>query len=141
METDRNRDDDTTPIAVTRKGHLPFTQLSVAVLRNPALSAQAKALYGVIASYADLDDRTAFPSRATLAADLGLGTATSVDGGRRSISRWVSELERAGVLRVEYRSRKDGSRSSNLYVLLDADDVRPRTKTSTDWTAFADPWR
>jgi Helix-turn-helix domain len=115
-------------LAVARRGHLPFAQVSVAIARDPNLTPQAKALYMVLATYADVTTREMFPSRKTLAVDLGLDrgeVSDSADGGRRSITRWTAELRTAGVLRIERRTRGDGSQTSNLYVLLDDELIRP----------------
>jgi hypothetical protein len=58
-----------------------------------AASAPAYKLYGVLMRYANYADRTAYPSRRTLAADMGFSSLRSVD-------TYVSELETMGAIRI-----------------------------------------
>lgn len=116
-------------VAVTRRGHLPFAQVSVAIARRPDLSTGAKALYMLLCTYADVHTRGSFPKRSTLATDLGLDPKS----GKRSITRWSAELVDAGVLRIQARTREDGSQSSNSYELLDAQLIKPLKPGSDDW--------
>lgn len=112
-------------LTVTRRGHLPFAQVSVAVARRPDLSTGAKTLYMLLCTYADVHSRDSWPKRSTLAADLGLDPKA----GRRSVTRWSAELVDAGVLSIKRRTRDDGSQSSNCYELLDAELIKPPRMT------------
>jgi hypothetical protein len=118
----------TSAITVGRRGHLPFAQVSVAIARRPDLSVQAKALYMLLCTYADVVTRDSFPKRSTLGQDLGM-TDTA---GKRWVSRYSAELAEAGVLRIHPRVRKDGSQSSNYYELLDAELIHPPRPTKSD---------
>jgi hypothetical protein len=103
--------DDESVVEVRRRAHLPFVQAAVAIVRDPALSCNAKALYVLLATYADLDDRSCYPSKVTLAAALNVTTKT--------VQRAIQELVEHEVMTVQSRRRKDGSQSTNLYELLD----------------------
>lgn len=76
-------------------------------------SPQAGYVYGVLAGkYADREG-VSFPSHKTLAEDLGVSPAT--------IRRALKELEDIGAVVVQMRFREDGSRSSNEYVIAQAE--------------------
>lgn len=96
---------------VTRRGPT-WGRIAAAVMRDPAIVPQAKAVYALLATYADNADRDCFPRQETMALQLGV----SVD----TIQRHLKVLEQAGVIEVEARYRPDGGRSSNDYVLVDA---------------------
>lgn len=97
---------------VRRRGNHRWSRVSIDVLRDPALSAQAKAVYAVLATYADDAGRDqCYPRQETLAEQLGV----SVD----TVQRHIKALEDAGVVEVVPRFRPDGGRSSNDYTLLD----------------------
>lgn len=97
---------------VRRRGSHRWSRVSIDVLRDPALSAQAKAVYAVLATYADDAGRDqCYPRQETLAEQLGV----SVD----TVQRHIKALEDAGVVEVVPRFRPDGGRSSNDYTLLD----------------------
>lgn len=86
-----------------------FASTPVTLVRDPELSANAKALYAVIWSYSDERDRDAFPGRKTLAAHL----AVSVD----TVDRAIRELVAYGALAVEHGF--DGDRqTTNTYRIL-----------------------
>ncbi|MFC9997033.1 helix-turn-helix domain-containing protein [Nocardia sp. NPDC127526] len=87
------------------------------------VSAQAVALYAVIARHAGRDSGQAWPSRTTLARALGWKKADSID-------KYLNQLEAAGILKVaaRYGNRADAvsdvrddvhrGRLSSLYTLL-----------------------
>jgi hypothetical protein len=85
------------------------------IVRDPHITPQAKALYALLASYADRDERDCYPSVTTLSKQMGASRAT--------IQRWMAELRASGVLRVEARYRSDGGQGANTYWL---DDRWPR---------------
>lgn len=103
---------------------LHFTMIAPSLIRNPAISRDAKALYALIATYADVKERDCYPSRARLARELNC-TA-------RSVTNWLNELVLYGVLAIEERRREDGGRSSNLYRLLDGNMILRDAKSQMD---------
>ena len=86
-----------------------FAMIPTWIMRS-TLSANAIRLYGVLATYADGTTREAFPSRATIARDMQLSQARSVDP-------YIEELAAFGALTVQRRQRPDGSYRSSLYTL------------------------
>jgi hypothetical protein len=76
-----------------------------------------------------------WPSQRTLADDLGIA--------RSSVQEGVEELEAAGVIRTDPRSREDGSTTSTLYTLTgrppeahtDRSSVRGGPESGQGWTA------
>ena len=75
------------------------------------LSSGAIRLYGALMSYANNETLQAFPSRKTLANDMHMKQAKSIDP-------YIDELKRFGALKVEKRLRKDGGHMSSLYTLV-----------------------
>jgi hypothetical protein len=75
------------------------------------LSSTAIHLYAVIMTYADNITKFGFPSRETLAEDMGVSVAT--------VKRAIKELEEADVVKVkrEY-NKKTGNFRSNQYTLI-----------------------
>lgn len=75
------------------------------------LSSTATHLYAVIMTYADNITKFGFPSRETLAEDMGVSVAT--------VKRAIKELEQADVVTVrrEY-NKKTGNFRSNQYTLV-----------------------
>lgn len=65
----------------------PFAMVGVSILRDPTITPQCKALFGVLISYGP--DHI-FPSHETLAKCLGVK--------RRSIARWLQELREHGLI-------------------------------------------
>lgn len=101
---------------LTLEGFTPFAQIPRWILRNPHLSHGAVRLYGVIMTYADNETKAAFPSRETLAADIGASVAT--------VKRYIRELEDMGAMVVtRRRNRKTGNFYANHYVLRFAEPV------------------
>lgn len=74
--------------------HTPHARVPVGIARNAAVSPQARCLYLILATYAGPDGRC-WPSRRTLAADLGLSI--------RTVATLLGELERSGLLRRHCR--------------------------------------
>jgi hypothetical protein len=69
-----------------------FTQITVAFLRDPRLSPEAKVVGALYATYADRDG-WAWPGLATLMREAGMG--------RDSVKRAKKELARAGLLTLQ----------------------------------------
>lgn len=94
------------------KGFTPYAQVPRWVLRSGKhLSLGARSLYGVIMTYAANDTHAAFPSRETLAGDLGVSV--------RSVGTYIGELEKFGALTVERRrNKRTGNFYANHYVLI-----------------------
>jgi len=90
---------------------IPFAMIPTWLLRSGGkLSSNAVMLYGVIMTYADNVTREAFPSRETLAEDMGVSVAT--------VKRAIKELEQADVIHVKrVRTEKGGNFRSNQYTL------------------------
>lgn len=98
---------------VTRPGAARWARVGIDVMRDPELPLQAKAVYALLATYADDDGRdSCYPRQETMAEQLGV----SVD----TIQRHLAVLVEAGVVEVEPRFRPDGGRSTNDYQLHDA---------------------
>lgn len=106
-------EDDTSTLAL--EGFTPYAQVPRWVVRSAgALSGNAVHLYSVLMTYADNGSKAAFPSRATLAGDMGRSVNT--------IKRAMAELETFGALKVtRRRSKTTGANISNFYVLVFAD--------------------
>lgn len=100
---------------LTLEGFTPYSQVPRWIVRSQgALSGNAVHLYSVLMSYADNGSKAAFPSRATLAGDMGRSVNT--------VKRAMAELEAFGAMRVaRRRSEKTGANISNLYVLVFSD--------------------
>ena len=87
---------------VTRHG---FTQVPNFILKSEALSPGAKLAYTMLLHYAWQNDYC-FPGQERLAKDMG--------AGKRSVIRFMAELERAGFIAVQRR----GLGQTNLYQLF-----------------------
>lgn len=98
-----------TPTVRRRSGS--WGRVSARVMQNPRLSMQAKAVYGLLASYADDGNRECHPRQSTMAEQMDC----SVD----TLQRHIRALEDAGLVEVVARFRPDGGRMNNDYVLLD----------------------
>ncbi len=81
-----------------------FTQVPNFILVSKRVSVGAKLTYAMLLKYAWQNDYC-FPGQETLAEDMG--------AGKRSVVRWVKELEEADFLTV----RRRGLGKSNLYEL------------------------
>ena len=95
---------------VRRRGQR-WGRVAAAVLTNPGLTMQAKAVYALLATYADDTSRECHPRQQTLAEQLGC----SID----TVQRKLTELIDAGLVEVHPRFRGDGGQSHNDYVLTD----------------------
>ena len=87
---------------VTRHG---FTQVPNFILKSDALSPGAKLAYAMLLHYAWQND-FCFPGQERLAKDMG--------AGKRSVIRFMAELERTGFIAVQRR----GLGQTNLYQLF-----------------------
>lgn len=94
---------------VVRWGLERFAQMPEELLFDPALSAEAVRLWGVLARYAN-DRDEAWPSRRTLAKRCGQVSPSTID-------RAVAVLVKAGWVQRHVRKREDGSHLSTLYTL------------------------
>ena len=81
-----------------------FTQVPNFILVSKKVSVGAKMTYAMLLKYAWQNDHC-FPGQETLADDMG--------AGKRSVVRWIKELEEADFLKVKRR----GLGKSNLYEL------------------------
>jgi len=81
-----------------------FTQVPNFILVSKKVSVGAKLTYAMLLKYAWQDDYC-FPGQDRLADDMGVG--------KRSIVRWIKELEENNFLKVSRR----GQGKSNLYEL------------------------
>lgn len=81
-----------------------FTQIPNAILRRPDVTSGAKITYMALLSYAWQKD-SCFPGQETLALDTGVG--------KRSVIRYLQELQGAGLLEIKRR----GLGLTNVYVL------------------------
>lgn len=81
-----------------------FTQVPNFILVSEKVSVGAKLTYAMLLKYAWQDDYC-FPGQEKLAEDMGVG--------KRSVVRWIKELEEADFLSVQRR----GLGKSNLYEL------------------------
>lgn len=81
-----------------------FTQVPNFILVSKKVSVGAKLTYAMLLKYAWQDDYC-FPGQDRLADDMGVG--------KRSIVRWIKELEENSFLKVSRR----GQGKSNLYEL------------------------
>ena len=77
---------------------------------NSNLSHRAKSVYMYLKDRADSEGRC-WPAIRTIALELGLSRST--------VKRALHDLEKHGYIRRLPRYRESGSRSSNLYVLVD----------------------
>ena len=110
-------DNDTRTATGYTEGFTPYAQVPKWVLRDPKLSHGAVRLYGVIMSYADNATRFAFPSRETLAANMGVSV--------RSIGNYISELEDREMVKVNRRrNKRTGNYYSNSYTLVFQDPTQ-----------------
>jgi hypothetical protein len=82
-----------------------FTQVPNVILTNHDLTVGAKLTYAMLLHYAWQNDRC-FPGQDRLAQDMG--------AGKRSVIRFMAELERAGFVAVKRR----GLGQTNLYQLF-----------------------
>lgn len=98
-----------TPVEVRRPKGLPFVQVSTEIVRDTRISAQARMIYVLIATHADVNDRDASLYRRTLAQYIG----KSVD----TVDRCLRELVEAGYLIIEQLKRESGDLTASAYVL------------------------
>jgi hypothetical protein len=90
-----------------------------AVQRRSGLSRRARLVASVLFAYMDPDGSSCFPSLATIAADAGYSSVTSVLAG-------LDELTGAGWLLREPRRHRDGSPATTAYAaVVPAESVDP----------------
>jgi hypothetical protein len=92
------------------------------LLRNPNVSPQAKALWGLLEDFASPSRPQPFPGQATLAEYMGVTD--------RSIRTWMTELQEAGWLQVQREPTKKGRRNS--YRLFWKHTSEPATVSDED---------
>jgi hypothetical protein len=93
-----------------------FTQIPNCLINNHDLSPGAKLVYSKLLSYAWYNQMV-YPGQETMAEELGLG--------KRSVIRFVAELERIGYLEVERR----GQGLTNRYVLRHTVKVKAKKRS------------
>jgi hypothetical protein len=96
---------------VTGKGRLDrdYGQVANEVMCDTSLSINARALYALMATYAD-SAGFCYPGIPRLARELG--------ASRRSVHRWVGELVEADILR-RFDRTKDGRQTSSMSLLVE----------------------
>lgn len=102
---------------VARSGGPTYGKFDIDWMRDPELSPNARTLYCILVTFADLDDSrdNCFPTRQTLARMLG----KSVD----TVDRAMNELSAYGAVTViaQYDPKYPKVRDANLYQLHDGD--------------------
>ena len=86
----------------------PFSMIPVWVIRNASPSAVV--VFGELASYTNNDSKICWPSHKTIAEEVNLSIST--------VKRSIAELVELGAVVKENRYGKDGSPTSNEYVLI-----------------------
>lgn len=102
--------------AVTRRRERWFGTVTGEVTFNPAISAAAYRIYGVLVMFRNRDDDTCFPSNETLMRSTGMSLAT--------VKRALAELERLDVI-VRTPRFVDGRQTTSLTTLTDAKSDTP----------------
>ena len=87
------------------------------------ISPQAIRLYAVLRTYADNKTNDAYPSRASLANDIKVNSARTVDSA-------LKELVQIGAIRVQNRATESGNQTSNLYTLISTPPVKVGAQNS-----------
>lgn len=111
---------DDTPLEITRG--FQFGLVDAAVIRDPSLNPSTKLAYAVIATYAD-KDRSAFPTRATIAKAMACSTDT--------VDRALKALVATGWVVVLERHAQAGGQRSSLYTLNDLGSNRGAASVNT----------
>lgn len=88
----------------------PFGIVPEWVIFHPNLSAQAIRVYAVLAIHADRKNDTSWLGRKAIAEEAQCSLSTC--------DRALGELTNEGALKIESRSRTDGSQTSNLYTII-----------------------
>lgn len=83
------------------------------------VSGNALRLYAALGKYADRNTGKAWPSRATLMADL--------NASKNAVKKWTDELVDLGALHVDERRRDNGPNMSNVYTLIFDEPARRAT--------------
>lgn len=93
-----------------------------------AVSGNAVKLYAILRKYADSAEKTAYPSRRTLATDLGFKDPKTIDP-------LITELVDIKALKVTARRTAKGERMTNVYTVLTAKSVSGGYPLKTDKVA------
>lgn len=119
-------------IHATRSGSLPFVQLATAVVRDPSLSANARTVYAIIATFVSLDTREFPLYRTTISKLLGKSPDT--------VDRAVDELVAKGILTVVPQWAPNGRPAASRFILHDVEMGVPDrgTRTGADMGTVAD---
>lgn len=99
-----------------KKKSPPFVRAFKAIVRNPKLSLQSRAVFDIIKSFANNDGTHCFPSMDKIAEYAGCSS--------RTVCRYVRELRKAGLLHNEQRLTEGKQRSSCTFLLYD--DIHAR---------------
>jgi len=99
-----------------------FGLVNANVMRSPSISANAKALYALLATYAD-EDGACWPSNATL--------MKNMDWSESTVQRTLRELQDKGALIREERTRENGSQASSTSILVDVTTVKGGSRDDT----------
>lgn len=79
-----------------------------AVMRDPALSIEARGIYGYLASFADANGRC-YPDSQTIMDEIGVS--------KDRYYKYLHELEESGILTIERGKRSSGGFANNTYQL------------------------
>ena len=93
----------------TRSGLGTYGRTPRDLLRDPSISMNAKAVFGLLEDYSSPDRPRPFPAAATLAGFLGCSVKT--------VRRALRELRNAGWIRSRARATEGGAQTSNEYEL------------------------
>jgi hypothetical protein len=93
-----------------RTGRMNFGMVDKHVMRDPRLPLTVKALYSYLSTYCGAT-RSAFPSRQTMAKELGCAV--------RTVDAALKAGVEAGLWTVTGRAGDDGRQTSNLYLIHD----------------------
>lgn len=95
-----------------KKRRPPFVVAYKAILRNPELSLQSRAVLYILKSFANSDGTHCFPSIEKLCEAAGCP--------RRTMTRYLSELRAAGLIFTKgQRTTKERKMSSSTYLIYD----------------------
>lgn len=88
---------------------IQYAQAPTAILRNSALSTDARLLWCILLSYADRDGTRCHPGTAALSEHMGRD--------RKAVFRYLKELQSAGLIK-RASGRKSASFATNSYHVL-----------------------
>lgn len=102
--------------SVTSAQRANFGMVDARVMRDPSLPFPVKSVYALLATYAAAD-RTAYPSKARIARELGMSV--------RTVDRAIAVAVSAGLMSAVRRVRGPRDNDTNLYRLYDFEEYRP----------------